>query len=138
MPSVPVYDAIRAFMDASFSATQVLYENEGDPSGDIWTLIEFSSTTYTQESIGAGTQAANRFDDEGSFFAHVMVKTGTGIRDALAVTDTIANLFRGLTLLNGSVEFNDVVVGYGGMDEEGKWYRTSVSIGWRQIDSRRP
>jgi hypothetical protein len=138
MASPAVYDAIRAFLEAQFTTTPLIFENEGMPSTDTWTLIEFASVSYTQESIGSRTQATNRFDEEGSFFAHVMVRIGTGVRSALSTGFAIADLFRGLTLLNGALEFTDVVVGYGGPDDEGNWYRVSVNIGWRNMDSRRP
>lgn len=139
MASPQVYDAIRTFLEANYSATPLYFENEQtDAMPSAWVLIEFVSTTYFQTSIGARTQAENRFDEEGSLFAHVLVPVGSGVRDAFAYAYAIADLFRGLTLLNGNVEFNDVIVGYGESQDEGNYYRVSVNIGWRMSDSRAP
>jgi Bacteriophage related domain of unknown function len=138
MSSPAVYAALRTFLNASYAATPLLYENEyTDAPSTAWALVEMSATQYFQTSIGAQTQAANRWDEEGSFFIHVMVPAGSGVTDAFAYSYALADLFRGLTLLNGNVEFNDVIVGAGsGSDDEGNWYRVSVNVGWRMIDSR--
>ena len=137
MASPVVYDAVRAYLEANYASTLLLFENErtDTPPGP-WVLIEFISTTYAQQSLGAGSQAANRWDEDGTFFAHVVVPGGSGVRDAFSYARIIADLFRGLTLVNGNLEFMDVVVGYGESQDEGNWYRVSVNVAWRLIDSR--
>jgi hypothetical protein len=140
MASPEVYDAIRAKLTADYSATPLRFENEDAQQPQVgsgaWCLCEFASTTYRQESIGAGAQRLNRFDEEGSFFINVMVPLGSGVREAFGYAYILADLFRGLTLMGGALEFEDVMVGYGGPDDNGNWYGVTVSIGWRLMNSR--
>lgn len=136
--SPDVYDAIKGFLQANYVATKLVFENEPSDAPDVpWGLVEFSTGIYRQVSIGANTQAQNRWDEEGSFFIHLMVPAGAGVRDAFAYAQIVADLFRGLQLMSGALEFDDVVVGYGGRgDDDGNWYRVSVNIGWRVLDAR--
>lgn len=141
MASPAVYDAIRNHLVANYLATPLFFENEHSASpgaGQAWVMVEFTSTTYAQQSIGARTQAENRWDEMGSFFAHIMVPTGSGVREAFSYAYTMADLFRGLTLLGDRLEFDDVVVGYGQTEDDGNWYRVSVNVGWRMVNSRDP
>lgn len=131
------YVAVRDFLRTNYSATPLFFENEQtDAPSSAWCLMEGGSATYRQTSIGAGSQAANRFDDDGSFYLHVMVPVGTGVADAYGYAYTLADLFRGLTLMGGNLEFDDVIVGYGRHEDDGNFYRVSVNVGWRVIDAR--
>jgi hypothetical protein len=136
--SPQVYDAIRAHLTANYAATALYFENEiGDAPSVPWALVEFSTGVYSQQSIGAGSQAQNRWDEEGSFFVHIMVPAMSGVREAFSYSAILADLFRGTQLLGELLEFDDVVVGYGGRgDDEGNWYRVSVNVGWRLMDAR--
>jgi hypothetical protein len=135
--SPAVANAIRSFLEGNFTLAPLLFENEGESSADTWVMVEYNSTSFTQESIGAGSVAANRWDEEGSFFCHVFTRRGIGTTDARAVSYGIADLFRGVTLLNDAIEIRDIIIGQGGPDEEGNFYIISVNVGWRMIDSRR-
>ncbi|MCU0731650.1 MAG: DUF4128 domain-containing protein [Hyphomonas sp.] len=139
MASPEVYDALRSHLEANYLATPLFFENEQTfQPGGAFVLVEFTSTTYAQMSIGARTQAENRFDEMGSFFCHIMVPAGSGVREAFSSAYTLADLFRGLTLMDGMLEFEDVIVGYGESQDDGLYYRVSVNVGWRLINAREP
>jgi hypothetical protein len=135
-----VYDAIRNYLEANYASTTLFFENEVTEAAldgqAPWVLIEFATSNYRQITIGAGSQSENRWDEDGTFFAHVMVPAGTGTRDAFAYSAIIADLFRGTTLMGDLLEFDDVTDGFGDSSEDGMWYRVSVSIDWRLINAR--
>ncbi|TAI67579.1 phage tail terminator-like protein [Bradyrhizobium sp. Leo170] len=154
LPYDPVFDAIREFLGCTdietgalvpgnwdFSLAPLVYENEGDgpPSGEVsnWVLVVLNSELYGQQSIGAGIdQAANRWDEDGTLWLHVFTPRGTGSREARRIAKGLANMFRGLTMLNGRLEFMDADMGAGDPGaENANYYLLSVSIEWRVIDA---
>lgn len=153
MASEIVFDAIRAHIEAEWSATTaVKWENEGfwrrtvadpdvweqftteAPTDAPWVLIELQGTLYAQVSIGESDQADNRWDEEGVLYVHVCVPKGTGSRAARVAALASANLFRGVTLVSGSLEFMDASIGVGESVEEGNFYRLTVTIDWRRME----
>lgn len=145
MASGAVYDAIRARLIASWSTTPIAFENEDtDTAGNVippntqipWIDVEMTGTLYGQESIGASLQADNRWDEEGILFLHVLVPSGEGAHDARTYAKSLADIFRGLTLLSGSLEFRDAFIGRGVPGRrDGNWFSITVSIEWRRMDA---
>jgi hypothetical protein len=136
----PVTDAIEAYVKNAFDAYPICWENDNtfrqpEPPAP-WVKFEIAGTLYAQETIGAGDQADNRWDEEGTIWWHVMVPAGTRGSRARGIAKTLANLFRGKTLLSGSLEFLEAQVGTGEPgNETGSYWRVSVSIDWRRMDA---
>jgi len=138
MPSDVVYDAVRAHLGANWSETDIAWENENfvPPVEAGWVAVEVSGTTYAQQSIGAETQAANRWDEEGVLWVHVFVPTGTGSSTARRRAKAIADIFRGAKLLDDALEFTDASIGLGDVgDDAGATWSITVSIDWRLMEA---
>jgi hypothetical protein len=150
MASDVVYTAIRQYLDgvnatpAAWSVTPIQYENEApvamaDGSGTPtpWIMIEMTGTLYGQESIGANTQAQNRWDEEGQLYCHVFIPSGGGGLVARQLAKQFADLFRGTRLLSDqTLEFMDASIGMGEIgDDSGNWFRISVDIHWRRMEA---
>lgn len=137
MASGAVYDAIKAYLKVNWTTTPIRFENETFvPDGTAFVAEEITGKLYAQESIGAITQAANRWDEEGTLWLHVLVPMGTGGSTARAYAKQLADLFRGLVLLSNSLEFREAFIGRGQPGhEDGAYYRVSVYINWRRMDA---
>lgn len=141
MASGAVFDAIRTFLDGtggngSWTTTPIRWENEPYDPTAAFVDVEMTGTAYGQESIGAVTQAANRWDEEGVLWLHVLVPINTGGSLARTYAKELADLFRGRLLLNDSLEFRDAFIGRGQTGfEDGAFYRVSVYINWRRMDA---
>lgn len=142
MASGAVFDAIRTFLDGTggngaWVTNPIRWENESiDPLPESFTDVEMTGTAYGQQSIGAVTQAANRWDEEGVLWLHSLVKINTGGSLVRTNAKALADLFRGRTLLNGSLEFRDAFIGRGHPGfEDGMYYRVSTYINWRRMDA---
>ena len=134
-----IYGAIKSYVTANWSACPIAWENEDftrpEPPGP-WILFEITGTYYQQESIGDSPQGANRWDEEGVMFFHVFVAKGTGSTLARQYAKALADLFRGLHLLSDNLEFMTASIGEGAVaDDMAVYWRVSVSIEWRLIDS---
>lgn len=129
-----VYDAIRAYIEANWTQVEIRWPNEtyeAPPDGP-WIAFEIFGTDYSQQTIGMTQQADNRWDEEGHIWFHFFLPRGRGSSNLRGAAKAMTNLFRGLRLMNDDLEFMDAAVGPGGSgDEEGNWFRVSVSIQWR-------
>ena len=139
MGSDAVYGAIKDFLVASWTLTPIRFENENfvppDPPVP-WISVFLSGVVYGQQSIGANTQAANRWDEEGILWLFVLVPVGEGAINARSYAKQLADLFRGTTLLSGSLEFRDSFIGQGELAVEiGNWFKLPVDVEWRRIDA---
>lgn len=144
MASSVVFDAIKTYLTDNWLTSPAQWENEtpidtNSPTTGLpapWVMVEMTGTLYGQVSIGAATQATNRWDEEGQLWLHVFVPTGTGGHTARLHAKQLADLFRGTTLSGGSLDFGDARIGMGEAgDEDGAWFRISVSIDWRYIEA---
>lgn len=135
MASGTVYQAVRTYLTGAWSSTGLAWENEDFDTADLgaWVAVEMTGTSYAQQTLGAGSAAANRWDEDGLLWLHVMVKVGSGALDARNFAKALADLFRGTLLLGDSLEFGDASIGMGEAgDDDGRWWRVSVSIAWRR------
>lgn len=137
MASGAVFDAIKIYLQGAWTTTPLRFENENyQINGASFVDIQMTGTLYGQQSIGAHTIAANRWDEEGVLWLHVLVPVGTGAHDARTYAKQLADLFRGLLLLNDSLEFGDAFIGKGQAGvEDGAYFRVSVYINWRRVDA---
>ncbi len=142
MASQQVYDAIVSHL-GNWTTTPLIYDNEAYPAfgtHSYWALVEMAGTYFGRESIGTGNGDTDRFDEAGELWIHMHMPAGVGTRVARGHLANLADLFRGQTLLGGSLEFLDAKVGFGesvsmSSSNDGKWYRLSMTIDWRMIDA---
>lgn len=133
----PVYDAIKTYLTANWTATDVQFPNEEYQSigENPWVKVEIHGTDYSQQSIGESNQANNRWDQIGMLWLYLGIPRGSGLTQGRGAAKALANLFRGKTFLGGSLEFMDSAIGVGAPgDEEGPWYVIPVSIEWRRMN----
>lgn len=135
MADPAVYQAVEAYLRANWTACPLAFEN-GDfqpPDSEVanaaWVAVEVTGNLYAQASIGAGTQAANRWREEGRVYFYVAVKRGTGTVLARTYLKQLIDLFRGLQLLNDAVWFRDARIGEGAPGtDDGVWWTLTGSI----------
>lgn len=137
------YDIIRERIDGLWTSAsgmpgdRVRWENENfqkPESPNHWISVHFVGSTYGQQTIGAETQEANRWDEEGTAAVFVMAPQGLGAREARRLARVMANLFRGQRLGAGDeLELFDATIGEGETinNEDGNWWRLRVAIDWR-------
>jgi hypothetical protein len=122
-----VYDLLRALLDDEWTACPVSYQNEdfATPYGSPWVYaeilpIECSGSNFNTSGLRVGSGL-------GLVALHVFVPTGTGIGDALYLADQLAALLRFRTLSTGVETGAASVAGGATSDDEGNWFRTSVT-----------
>lgn len=142
MASGTVYTAIRDFLEANYTATALVFDNERyDPSAaDHWAMIEIAGTYFGRESIGADDPMLDRFEEEGVLIISMMAPADVGTKTARDHLETLAELFRGRRLLSDLLEFEDARVGFGervGAENgaDGNWYRLNMTVDWRLIEA---
>lgn len=138
MATSTVYEPIRGFIEANLAAHPLVFDNEGDAPNDqvLWIYVDVVGDTISQQTIGTGSSADERYDEEGAVLFSIMVPEGSGTTLARRVARTIVDLFRSTTLLNGNLEFLDASVGRSpARSDDGKWFGFSVEIYWRHLDA---
>jgi hypothetical protein len=148
MASDTVHDAIRDYLAGNtpaWTATPIAFENEiADSAGNVvppsppvpWVAVLLEGWSYGQQSIGAPTQAANRWDEEGVLSLDVLVPFGEGATRGRQYAKQLADLFRGTRLLSGSLEFLDTYILRGQPSgNDGNWWVIPVKVEWRRIEA---
>lgn len=150
MASGTVSAAIEDYLIANWTTTLLSLENDNkatdgtplppvDISGNPAAFVEVSFTgrSYGQASLGASVQSANRWDEEGLLFFDVLVPINTTSRNARTYAKSLSDLFRGLTLLSGNLEFLDASIGLGGKTDKysGNYFSIPVDIEWRRVEA---
>lgn len=137
MSTATAYSAIKAFLDANFTAAPLVYENTDTPQADTpvaFVFVEISGNSYRQASTGGGL-TDNLFRENGLLWLHVMVPSGAGSVTARTHAETLITLLRNAELVSGKLVFMDASVGLGEPGtEDGNYWRLSVSIEW-QLES---
>lgn len=136
MASGPVFDSVKTFLTDNWQATRIRFENDPfELDGNAFVDVEMTGTAYGQQSIGASRQEDNRWDEEGALWLHVLVPVNTGGSQVRTYAKQIADLFKGVTLINGGLEFMDAFIGRGQPGfEDGMYYRVSVYQKYRWMD----
>ena len=135
--SDPVYDAIRALIEANWTYVPIAWPNEPfEPSGENpWVKFEIFGTVSGQQTFGTEDQVDNRWDTEGTIWFHVMVRQGSGARQARGAAQSLVDLFRGRRLLDDmNLIFHDSSIGEG-ESQEGNWYRVTAMVEWEHVDA---
>jgi hypothetical protein len=150
MAADAVYDAIKAYLQTEANVAVLAdpetgivppfrFENEPfekpNPPAP-WMDVALTGVLYGQQSIGAATQASNRWDETGRLWLPVFVPVNTGASRARQIAKLLADVFRGLTLINGDLEFRDAFIGgAGAAPEDGNWFQLDLVIDWRRVES---
>jgi len=103
--TLTAYDAIRDWLEASWSFTPRRYENEDPlpPSGEPATFLYFECEggMFAQMSIGAGSPAANLWRENGTAIFTICTPSGTGAETGRGLRQTLAGMLKGLALSPG-------------------------------------
>ncbi len=146
MASGTVSTAIEQQLIAQWTATPLLLENKTATENGIvmppdtaiyWVEVSFTGRDYSQVAIGASIQADNRWDEEGVLFLTVFAPIGDGSRTARTYAKQLADLFRGLVLLGGNLEFLGASIGEGAKSDKysGNYFVIPVDIDWRHVEA---
>jgi hypothetical protein len=147
MAADAVYSAIVAYLAANTASLAdpvtgdipyIRYENDplAPPDTKPWVAVALTGQLYSQQSIGAATQADNRWDERGHLWLPVFVQTGSGAVRARQLAKQLADLFRGQRLVNDTLEFMDAFIDEGApAQEDGNWFRIPVAIEWRRFEA---
>lgn len=148
MAADAVYDAIKSYLQTAANVSGLAnattgvvppfrFENENFEKPDTeWISVALTGVLYGQQSIGASLQADNRWDERGHLWLPVMVPVGSGGSRARQIAKLLADIFRGRTMLSGSLEFLDTFIGEGSPSaEEGNWFELPVAIEWRRVEA---
>lgn len=150
MAADAVYDVVKAYLQTPANVAVLAdsttgnvppfrFENEpfDKPNPPTpWIAVALTGVLYGQQSIGASRQADNRWDETGHLWIPVFVKTNTGSSRARHLAKLIADIFRGLVLINNTLEFMDAFIGEGSpAPQEGNWYELPVVIEWRRVEA---
>jgi hypothetical protein len=122
-----VYTLLRALLTESWSECPVSYQNEdfATPYGQSWAYLEIlpiesALSTFNSEGLRVASGL-------GLAAVHIFVPTGTGTAEALRLADLMAELLRNRTLSTGIETAAASVAGGATSDDEGNWYRVSVT-----------
>jgi hypothetical protein len=98
MAHIDVVTAVRARLEANFSAAPIWVEN-GDTSvpDDLSPYVTLQFPYNNTEQASAGDPGNNKWREEGAFRIVIHVARGWGTDDARQWADEIATLFRGQT-----------------------------------------
>ncbi len=139
MASSTVYSAVRAFLDANWSACPIKWENETfdlpvatdyPAAPATFFAVEFVGDAYRQASIGSGSPAAERWTETGAVLIYSLVQANAGTLAARQNAEAVANLLRGLTL-PGAIRIESMSFGDGGPgDEDGNWWQMPLRVNW--------
>ena len=141
MASADVYSAIRTHLETNWAATPLVFENEdySPTTGVHWIQVEMAGTYYGRESFGTDNAFTDRWEEQGLLVFSVMIPAYAGVQIGRGYLKDMADLFRGVALMSGRLEFLDAKVGFGenvpgDNTNDGNWYRLDMVIDWRVID----
>lgn len=112
---------------AGFTAVPVHYQNVTPDSQPNAPFVFFEILWGEAFQASIGSPGANTYRHPGVAMAHIFVKTNTGTKTVTEHAGTIAALFR--TQHFGGVRCETPSIGRPGPgDDDGNWYRVTVSI----------
>ncbi|WP_377299673.1 hypothetical protein [Rhizobium sp. SGZ-381] len=96
MASAETFDAFKGVLDAEWTATALVFENETGQelveAGLPFVYVEIYGSSYDQQSVGS--PGSNLWLEQGSTWLHVMVPSGKGSRQARIWAKQLIDLFR--------------------------------------------
>ncbi|MGV2188760.1 hypothetical protein ACQZ4Q_08090 [Agrobacterium vitis] len=142
MASPEVFAAFQSTLNAGWSATGVVFENEFaqdyTEAGLSFIYVEIYGDSLDQETVGAPGQ--NMWREEGAAYLHVMVTSGSGSGQARTWAKQLLALFREQSIVvdvatGEQLHMPQMSVGAGdpGRDFPGYWALTAT-IAWYRRD----
>lgn len=149
MASIHAFNSIRSFIAANWSditprACPLAWDNEPitkpEPFGptnpstgaatiNTWGKVLVDGDLWSQESIGTGDPASERWDETGSLMVFVFAPVGAGSEPNREVLTAFAEMCRGQD--TGAIEFQDIRFDpIGAKDESGNWWGMHIVIDW--------
>lgn len=142
MASPEVFDAFQATLNAGWTQTGIVFENQFaqdyTEAGLPFVYVEVYGDTFNQESVGAPGQ--NMWREDGAAYLHVMVKSGDGSAQARTWAKQLLALFREQSIVVNAttgeqLHMPQMSIGAGqpGRDFPGYWAMTAT-ITWYRRD----
>jgi hypothetical protein len=138
MSSPEAYDAIMDRLAEWDGDAPVGDENQWDDapgSPTPFVYVETFGASLTQETIGAPRN--NQWVETGVTYLHVMVRRGTGSRDARAMAASLCNLFRERPAGDLYVDEMEIGSGEPGREFPG-YYAMTATLVWHRRDLTQP
>ncbi len=139
MSSLTTFNAFKSVLDARWTMTPIIYENEFAQSvlkaGVPFVYVEVFGDDYSQDTFGA--PRANMFLETGMAFLHVMTKAGQGSALARTYCADLLNLFREqpIATAGGTVFHRRMSIGRGDPAEDfPNYFAMTASIEWDRRD----
>lgn len=136
MASNEVFTPIHDYLEAQWSATALVFENEAwpdYPSPTAWVLVEIYGDIYEQISIGAEDPADNLWREEGQMSLHVMIPDGVGTAQGRTYAKQLADLFRGMEIAGISFKRASIGAGMAG-ERDGNYFRMTTTVEFERDD----
>lgn len=135
MASDTAYASIRAYLEANWTSTPLVFENENWPTdGQPFVLVEIFGNFYDQASIGVEPASDNLWREIGQTFISVMTEAGSGSYLARTYAKQLVDLFRGND--DAGVRPRGMSIGAGEPGEnDGNYYRMTAVIDWERDDN---
>lgn len=135
MPTIAQVDAaIRSRLGATVDGKEIRYPNEERTVPEtpaIWAFVELHADDHDFIAIGAG-RGANLQRTAGQIQAHILVPTGEGVAEGLALGEAICVLFRGVAADSINYGAAEVYPTSGRADqslsEDGKYHNCCTAI----------
>jgi hypothetical protein len=134
MASNTVRVAFRDFLTANWSTTSIAWPNEvfDDPLDNPWIRATYRGFIYEQMSIGGGSASGNRWQESGSLYLAIMIRAGTGDTQSSSYAETLAGLFRGITL-SGYIRVVGLSIGDDQVEDvDGNWWPLVLRVDWER------
>ncbi|MBP2302524.1 hypothetical protein [Azospirillum picis] len=148
MATIQAFDAIRSFIEAGWpdaapQACPLAWDNEPialpqpfGPTGldgaaviNAWGKVLVDGDLWSQQSIGSGDPAEERWDETGTLMVFAFSPVGSGSRLNRELLTAFAEMCRGQDI--GSVEFQDTRFDpIGAKDDTGNWWGMHIVIDW--------
>jgi hypothetical protein len=134
MSSPTAFDLIHDHLEASWSETDLVFENEPYDLPDKPThfvYVEVVGDAYEQDTIGA--PGNNMWLEAGAIYLHVMTPDGIGSLEARQIGNRLTYLFREQPL--GGIHFRRMSIGAGEPGKTfGNYYAMTATIEWDRHD----
>lgn len=139
--------AMRARLSDNWNAAPVVFGNRAkpqgwtapwppvDPEGILQPWVHFEIVNTSAEVVAGGTPGNRVWNYDGDILAHVFVPAGSGEDIATQHAVAIGELFRAAEFYNTVDGFcvrtlAPFVDGGGSGDDDGSWFRVSMSVGY--------
>lgn len=132
MASYTARNVIKQYLDAQWTTTPIVYQNErknlpATPSAFLF--VQVRGIFEDQASIGAETRLANLWREEGELYLNVYVPNNTGADTAAQHCETLLGLFKGQEI--GGIIFRGGTIGEDeDADQIANYYPMTATIFW--------